>query len=40
MMDWVKTVCLVLWAFTFNSVADDLKEQALKLMADTPLIDG
>uniref|UniRef100_A0A673MQ25 Dipeptidase n=1 Tax=Sinocyclocheilus rhinocerous TaxID=307959 RepID=A0A673MQ25_9TELE len=39
-MDWVKTVCLVLWAFTFNSVADDLKEQALKLMADTPLIDG
>lgn len=39
-MDWVKTVCLVLWAFTFNSVADDVKEQALKLMADTPLIDG
>uniref|UniRef100_A0A8C2DDL7 Dipeptidase n=1 Tax=Cyprinus carpio TaxID=7962 RepID=A0A8C2DDL7_CYPCA len=39
-MDWVKTVYLVLWAFTYNSVADDFKEQALKLMADTPLIDG
>ncbi|XP_042616815.1 dipeptidase 1 isoform X1 [Cyprinus carpio] len=39
-MDWVKTVCLVLWVFTFNSVADDLKEHALKLMTDTPLIDG
>ncbi|XP_043099136.1 dipeptidase 1 [Puntigrus tetrazona] len=40
MMEWVRTVCLVLWAFTFNSVAEDLKEQALRLMADTPLIDG
>ncbi|KAK2914257.1 hypothetical protein QQF64_029750 [Cirrhinus molitorella] len=39
-MDWVKTVCLVLWAFTFNSVADDLKDQALRLMAEIPLIDG
>ncbi|XP_073691815.1 dipeptidase 1 [Garra rufa] len=39
-MDWVKTVCLVLWVFTFNSVADDLRDQALKLMAEIPLIDG
>ncbi|MCJ8737420.1 hypothetical protein PDJAM_G00023750 [Pangasius djambal] len=33
-------VCLVLLAFTFSSRADTYKEQALKLMSETPLIDG
>lgn len=40
MMEWAKTVCLVLWAFTVNSIADEYKDRALSLMADTPLIDG
>ncbi|XP_051757474.1 dipeptidase 1 [Ctenopharyngodon idella] len=40
MMEWTKTVCLVLWAFTINSIADEFRDRALSLMADTPLIDG
>ncbi|XP_067257615.1 dipeptidase 1 [Chanodichthys erythropterus] len=40
MMEWAKTVCLVLWAFTINSIADEFQDRALSLMADTPLIDG
>ncbi|XP_051558325.1 dipeptidase 1 [Myxocyprinus asiaticus] len=40
MMAWVRTVYLMLWALTANSVANEFIEQALNLMADTPLIDG
>ncbi|KAK7169726.1 hypothetical protein R3I94_000079 [Phoxinus phoxinus] len=40
MMERVKTVCLVLWAFTVNSIADEHRDRALSLMAETPLIDG
>lgn len=40
MMKLIKTVCLVLWALTVNSTANELKERALKLMTETPLIDG
>ncbi|XP_067303844.1 dipeptidase 1 [Pseudorasbora parva] len=40
MTDWTRTVCLVLWALTINSLADEYKDRALSLMTDTPLIDG
>ncbi|XP_056318122.1 dipeptidase 1 [Danio aesculapii] len=40
MMEWVKILCLVLLVFSFSSVADELMERALKLMGETPLIDG
>jgi len=40
MMERVKTVCLVLWAFAVNSMAEEYKDRALRLMNDTPLIDG
>ncbi|XP_051984177.1 dipeptidase 1-like [Xyrauchen texanus] len=40
MMAWVRTVSLMLWALTANSVANEHMERALMLMAETPLIDG
>nr|XP_055072244.1 dipeptidase 1 [Misgurnus anguillicaudatus] len=39
-MDLIRTVCLMCCAFTVNSIANELKERALRLMAETPLIDG
>ncbi|KAF4082864.1 hypothetical protein AMELA_G00133310 [Ameiurus melas] len=39
-MGCIRDVCLVLLACTFTSRADKYKEQALKLMSETPLIDG
>ncbi|XP_057185202.1 dipeptidase 1 [Triplophysa rosa] len=39
-MKLIKTVCLVLWALTVHSTANELKERALRLMAEAPLIDG
>ncbi|TRY71457.1 hypothetical protein DNTS_011729 [Danionella cerebrum] len=40
MMECVRPVCLVLCVFTFFCLADELKERALKLMTETPLVDG
>ncbi|XP_053491333.1 dipeptidase 1 [Ictalurus furcatus] len=39
-MGCIRDVCLVLLACTFTSRADKYKEQALRLMSETPLIDG
>ncbi|XP_060796867.1 dipeptidase 1 [Neoarius graeffei] len=39
-MKGIRDVCLVLLIFTFTSRADKYKEQALRLMSETPLIDG
>ncbi|KAG9267068.1 dipeptidase 1 [Astyanax mexicanus] len=39
-MRCIRALCLVLWAFGFTSTADELREQALTLMAMTPLVDG
>ncbi|XP_066504105.1 dipeptidase 1-like [Hoplias malabaricus] len=39
-MKCIRTLCLVLWSFVFSSTADEYRERALTLMADTPLIDG
>ncbi|XP_072516329.1 dipeptidase 1 [Salminus brasiliensis] len=39
-MRCIRAVCLVLWAFAFTSTADNFKEQALRLMELTPLVDG
>ncbi|KAL6468862.1 hypothetical protein MHYP_G00223860 [Metynnis hypsauchen] len=39
-MRCIRVICLVLWAFIFTSNANEYKEQALRLMAETPLVDG
>ncbi|XP_017567503.2 dipeptidase 1 isoform X1 [Pygocentrus nattereri] len=39
-MSCIWAICLVLWAFIFTSNANEYRERALRLMAETPLIDG
>ncbi|KAL7854699.1 hypothetical protein SRHO_G00168890 [Serrasalmus rhombeus] len=39
-MSCIRAICLVLWAFIFTSNANEYREQALRLMAETPLVDG
>ncbi|XP_036442782.1 dipeptidase 1 [Colossoma macropomum] len=39
-MRCIRVTCLVLWAFIFTSNANEYKERAFRLMAETPLVDG
>ncbi|XP_026867700.2 dipeptidase 1 [Electrophorus electricus] len=36
----IRALYVVLWAFVFTSTTNEQKEQALRLMAEAPLIDG